>query len=159
MDKKFIVYTDGSVNNAISLEERNGGWGAVILHRGNEDYHDGMGYRITSQQAEFLAIIQCLNLIRTKTGEKKVLVEIHSDSAYIVGCFIDKWYELWEAKSFMGIKNVSYWKRLLELVFKTNMEVTFIKVKGHSGDKYNDIADKLAGEARLRAERLLKDVS
>ena len=26
-------------------------------------------------------------------------------------------------------------------------DVTFVKVKGHSGDKYNDLADKLAKEA------------
>ncbi len=27
------------------------------------------------------------------------------------------------------------------------LKITFVKVKGHSGNKYNDIADKLAGEA------------
>ena len=27
------------------------------------------------------------------------------------------------------------------------IKVTFVKVKGHSGDKYNDLADKLAKEA------------
>ena len=28
-----------------------------------------------------------------------------------------------------------------------NVDITFVKVKGHSGDKYNDLADKLAKEA------------
>ena len=27
------------------------------------------------------------------------------------------------------------------------MRITFVKVKGHSGDRYNDIADALAREA------------
>lgn len=30
---------------------------------------------------------------------------------------------------------------------KTKVDIRFIKVKGHSGDKYNDMADKLAKEA------------
>lgn len=30
---------------------------------------------------------------------------------------------------------------------KKQLEVNFVKVKGHSGDKYNDLADKLAKEA------------
>ena len=28
-----------------------------------------------------------------------------------------------------------------------SMKITFVKVKGHSGNKYNDMADKLAGSA------------
>ena len=29
----------------------------------------------------------------------------------------------------------------------TQVNIRFVKVKGHSGDKYNDLADKLAKEA------------
>ena len=28
-----------------------------------------------------------------------------------------------------------------------DIKINFIKVKGHSGNKYNDLVDKLAGEA------------
>ena len=30
---------------------------------------------------------------------------------------------------------------------KKYVDIKFVKVKGHSGDKYNDLADKLAKEA------------
>jgi ribonuclease HI len=30
---------------------------------------------------------------------------------------------------------------------RQNMEISFVKVKAHSGNKYNEIADKLAKEA------------
>ena len=42
----------------------------------------------------------------------------------------------------MPIENKDLWEALLNLIKKYNP--TFIKVKGHSGDKYNEEADKLA---------------
>ena len=48
----------------------------------------------------------------------------------------------WQAKNEYTQDYVRYVEKYSE-----NMEITFIKVKGHSCNKYNDIADRLAREA------------
>ncbi len=48
----------------------------------------------------------------------------------------------WRAKNEYTQDYVRYVERYSE-----NMEITFVKVKGHSCNKYNDIADRLAKEA------------
>ena len=56
---------------------------------------------------------------------------------------ISKWYQYeWNAKLF-GTKK---YQEFAENV-RDDIDVTFIKVKGHSNDKYNDLADKLAKAA------------
>lgn len=48
----------------------------------------------------------------------------------------------WQAKNEYTQDYVRYVER-----YSKNMEITFVKVKGHSCNKYNDIADRLAREA------------
>ncbi|CEQ22460.1 RNAse H family protein [[Clostridium] sordellii] len=48
----------------------------------------------------------------------------------------------WQAKNEYTQDYVRYVEK-----YSKNMEITFIKVKGHSCNKYNDIADRLAREA------------
>ena len=56
---------------------------------------------------------------------------------------IQKWCNGdWKAKKEGTIRYVEFYKDASRLV-----DVDFIKVKGHSGDKYNDLADELAKKA------------
>ncbi len=48
----------------------------------------------------------------------------------------------WKAKKAGTIAYVNFYKKVSSKVY-----VRFVKVKGHSGDKYNELADKLAKEA------------
>ena len=56
---------------------------------------------------------------------------------------IEKWCTgVWKAKK----EGTKTFKKFYDAI-KGDLKVEFIKVKGHSGNKYNDLADKLAKEA------------
>ncbi|CAI2198132.1 15500_t:CDS:2, partial [Funneliformis geosporum] len=47
-------------------------------------------------------------------------------------------------RTFEKVSNYTLWKTIKYIVDQSNLSVTLIKVKGHSGDIYNNIADDLA---------------
>ncbi len=51
----------------------------------------------------------------------------------------------WRNSSGKVVKNIELWQELDKLVI--NHKIEWHWVKGHSGDTYNDLADKLAYEA------------
>ena len=56
---------------------------------------------------------------------------------------IAKWpLGLWKANKLGTQAYRDFYKEAVK-----SMKITFVKVKGHSGNKYNDMADKLAGSA------------
>lgn len=76
---------------------------------------------------------------------KRYRVRIHSDSAYLINCFEDRWYLGWKngrKRDGKPISNWDIWEPLIEVVLK--YQVTFQKVKGHSGNVGNDYVDALA---------------
>ena len=78
-----------------------------------------------------------------------------SDSTYVVNCFRDRWYVRWEANGWRNAKkqpvaNADLWRPLIELVLAN--DVAFRWVKGHSGDRLNDLVDQLAVAAIPRAD-------
>ena len=79
---------------------------------------------------------------------------IVSDSTYVVHCFRDGWWEKWLRKGWVSSKrepvaNREIWEPLIEAV-RSRGNVDFRWVKGHSGDRWNDEADRLAVEACSR---------
>ena len=63
----------------------------------------------------------------------------------------DKWYIKWEKNGWKNtkgepVKNQMLWKELLTLILIKETQIEVIKIKGHSGNKYNEIVDKLAKE-------------
>ena len=140
------IYTDG----AASLPSRQAGYGAVIIHE-NETYpisgHIDNG---TNQIAEIFACI--VGLQTTLKNFAEVLktdraIEIYSDSAYVVNAINQKWIENWKRNGWKtaaktAVKNKPLWEELDKLLGFA--DVTFHKVAGHQGNKYNEMADKLA---------------
>ncbi|MEG1706972.1 MAG: RNase H family protein, partial [Clostridia bacterium] len=91
---------------------------------------------------EIMAVIEALRCIRMPCQ-----CTIHSDSAYVVNAFNEGWLTKWEASSWKTadkkeVKNIDLWQKLL-LEVKKHI-VTFVKVKGHNNDHYNEICDTLA---------------
>ena len=98
----------------------------------------------TNNVMEITAVIEGLKLLKYPCE-----VEIYSDSAYVVNAFNQKWLENWKKngwKSSKGeVKNKELWEELDRL---TNIhKVSFIKVKGHSDNEFNNRCDELARNA------------
>ena len=91
-------------------------------------------------------------LINNKKNDKKMNVEIYADSSYVLKG-ITEWIENWIKKDFKNVKNVELWKKLYNLKGQIeklpSIKLEFNKVKGHNGDKYNEMVDKLASNAAM----------
>ena len=75
-----------------------------------------------------------------------------SDSTYVVNCFRNEWWVGWQRRGWRTsqgkpVANLDLWQRLLDLALDPSRTVTFAWVKGHSGDRTNDLVDQLATEA------------
>ena len=91
-------------------------------------------------------------LLNNKKNDKKMNVEIYADSSYVLKG-ITEWIENWIKKDFKNVKNVELWKKLYNLKGQIeklpSVKLLFNKVKGHNGDKYNEMVDKLASNAAM----------
>ena len=132
------VYTDG----ACSGNPGPGGWAAIIVEDGAERVVTGAERHTTNQRMELRAALEGLAAV---PGRRKVVV--HTDSAYVMNCFRDRWYVKWEANGWLGagkkpVTNRDLWERLIAQTRRH--DVQWVKVKGHSGHVMNDRVDALA---------------
>ncbi len=77
-------------------------------------------------------------------------VHLSSDSAYVVNCFRDRWWEGWQRNGWKNaskqpVANRDLWERLIAETERH--EVIWHKVKGHSGEALNERVDGLARAA------------
>ena len=133
------IYTDG----ACSGNPGPGGWAAILIYKDKEKQISGKEAQTTNNRMELLATIKALELIK-----KPLPIRVTTDSQYVQKG-ITEWIERWKCNQWMTqakprkqIKNVDLWRRLDELNDK--LEVEWHWVRGHSGDIYNEKADKLA---------------
>ena len=138
---EYAIYTDG----ACSGNPGPGGWGAVILDSDNNETNiSGEEKSTTNNRMELMAPIMALRKIK-----KASKIIIYTDSTYVKNG-ITIWIKNWEKNGWMSankkpVKNKDLWVILNELSKEQIIEWKW--VKAHAGNKYNDIADKLATEA------------
>ena len=134
-----VIITDGSADN-ISGQ---GGWCAIV--RTGRSVKELVGHepQTTSNRMELTAAIEGLRSLSVPTD-----VTLVADSSYLLNTLKNKWYEQWfQEKRGKPRPNMDLWHQLVGLIHFHN--VTFVKVKGHSGDYWNTRADKLAAHARV----------
>ena len=147
------VYTDG----ACTPNPGKGGWAFVIVI-GDEAYADyGHEEHTTNNIMEMKAIMYAMDMI----NEDEPVV-IYSDSKYCVdgvNSWIHKWRKKGWKKSGGAIKNLDIWKS----IFSLQKEKPYISVKwvrGHNGNKGNEIADEYASYAateQVSGNALIRD--
>lgn len=144
------VYVDGSCR-ANGSANAVGGWAFAIVREDELVYAArGMVVGTTNNQMELEAVKRAIKWIRTGTDLRNEQVEIYTDSAYIQNCASQKWYINWQKNGWVNtkkepVKNREYWEFLVP--YFTDERFTFLKVKGHNGDKWNEYVDKQAQEA------------
>ena len=136
--KKVQIYTDGACSGNPGV----GGWAAILLYNGHEKEISGYNKETTNNRMELFAIIQGLNALKESCE-----VELYSDSAYAVDAINKGWLNAWQRSDWKTadkkeVKNRDLWR---DLLLKTSRhKVTFIKVKGHADNEYNNRCDALA---------------
>ena len=136
--RRTVVYTDGACHG-------NPGPGGWAWATGPDRYAAGAEALTTNQRMELTAVIEA---VTHHPGP----LEIVSDSAYVVNCFKDRWWQGWERRNWLNtqrkpVANRDLWEELFALALDANRDIHFSWVKGHSGDAMNDFVDVLATEA------------
>ncbi len=136
--KDVILYTDG----ACSYNPGPGGWAYILMCESKTVKESGFCEITTNNKMELQAVIEGLKRIKYKCN-----VTIYTDSAYVHNAFSLNWIENWVKNDWKNstkkpVANVKEWQELLSLVNKHN--VSWVKVKGHADNVYNNECDKMA---------------
>lgn len=136
--KKITIYTDG----ACSCNPGPGGWGAILFYKDQMKEISGFEKETTNNKMELTAAIMALDKLKEPCE-----VELYSDSAYLTNAFNQDWITPWQMNGFRNsnkkpVQNVEMWQKLIE--FNNTHKITWIKVKGHADNKYNNRCDELA---------------
>ena len=147
----IYLYTDG----AASGNPGPGGYG-VVLECGSLRKEMAGGFACTTNnRMELLAVITGLEAVKWDNA----VVEVYSDSNYVVKAVTEKWLDNWQRRGWKKVKNVDLWVRFLEVYGRHR--VTFHWLKGHAGHPENERCDALAVDAgagaAARGEQLPED--
>lgn len=141
VDFEIIAYIDGS----FSKESNEFSYGAVIFYEGeqlhfNEKYNDPELVSMRNVAGEIKGAERVM-AFAIEQGAKTL--SIHYDYEGI-----EKWCTgEWKANKLGTMNYKKYYDGI-----KKDLGIRFIKVKSHSNDTFNDLADKLAKEAFLNKE-------
>ena len=120
----IVIHTDGACKG----NPGPGGWGAVIEQNGGQVKLSGSEPQTTNNRMEMTAVIKGLEAVDASAN-----VLISSDSTYVINTMTKGW----KRKA-----NRDLWDQLDRLVGSRN--VSWRWVRGHNGDRGNELADALA---------------
>lgn len=151
---KIRVFTDG----ACSENPGPGGWAAVFNHEHCLEHICGYEKETTNNRMELLAVVNAIKKI-IKDHVEGQDYELYSDSAYVVNSinngWVDNWYmNGWRTTKGDDIKNKDLWLQLIKYkgkLLSEGIQLNIFKIKGHSGNTFNEYVDKLAKEQVLKA--------
>ena len=158
LNKKIDIYCDGACKG----NPGPGGWGVYINIENkwyDKDEPEILTYELyggeketTNNIMEMTALIKAAEFV-TLYHYNKDKITFYIDSAYIINCYKEKWYLKWIQNNWLNSKNIpvknkELWEKLIVIFEQPNFH--FEKVKGHSGIKGNEIADKLANEGTIK---------
>ena len=123
-NSEITIYSDGSCIPNPGM----GGWGFIAVFPEYDVYCSGRNVKTTNNIMEMTAVIEAL-----KEFSKCLKFHIYTDSTYVIKCAEG----LWKRK-----KNIELWKEYDRQA--KGRSIRFTWVKGHNGDYYNELVDKLA---------------
>lgn len=154
---KVRIFTDG----ACSENPGPGGWAVVLNTADKCRTFSGNEQMTTNNRMELKAVIEAFRKILEKANpERHNEFEIYSDSAYVVNTINNNWIEAWQKNNWQttkreDVKNRDLWEEFSILRRETRFRgicITINKIKGHSGNTFNELVDKLAREESMKAK-------
>lgn len=152
-ERPVLAYTDGSC----IPNPGHGGWAFVYVPEAgdaapDEDItsHFGVGgENTTNSRMELQAALEAIKGIPEGSH-----VRIVTDSAYVSGGLVE-WLPAWKRRggrkaNGKRVENWDLWLRIDE--FMATRSVTAEWIKGHAGNRWNELADSLASMARQIGE-------
>ncbi len=144
--RRLTFYTDGSLTNLNTEDVAMGiGWTQVEPNTPNRNFSARVKDWPSSSRAELLAIMTALY-----TCPRTCTVCIFTDSLTTINRFNKLMKPLTTDRQRLKVPNGTIWSTILKLIDKSDLHITFSKVKGHSNDINNDTADRLAKEGRTK---------
>lgn len=163
MEKLNIkIYTDG----ACSGNPGPGGWAALLLLKGKEKQKivikGGEKYS-TNNKMELTAVVEALEFISKNIKGREMHIKVYSDSTYVLNPINNGWLTKWRINGWITTKeteviNKDLWQRFIKARSLCEPNLEFIKVKGHSGNKFNDYVDEIAVKERDKYKALLNTI-
>jgi len=160
----ITIYTDGACSQGSNCKTTwKGGWG--VYWKETDTGMAGGTAVTTNNRMELEAFIEGLKLIENTIKFKSMgnlfigNIKICTDSAYVYNTINAKWYVKWMENDWINskkeaVKNKDLWEKLLDIYIKleetAGNSLKVVKVKAHSGDKYNGMADKLAVHGKTK---------
>ena len=121
-----------------------GGWGAILRAGQHEKELSGAEPDTTNNRMELTAAIRALEALKQPSR-----VDLRTDSTYVrngIMTWVANWQRNgWRTSAKQPVKNADLWRELIAACERH--DVTWHWVKGHAGDRDNEIADKLASAA------------
>lgn len=144
------IYTDGACKNN-AKGKGSGGWACVAIKpvkgQDMEEVFRRSGSRdgTTNQVMEIVAVAEAFESI----GDYQGIINLYSDSAYVINCLNDRWYDKWRANGWKNskkkpVENREDWERLLDAVDKYSVNFYHI---GRNSTRYITEMDALAKDA------------
>lgn len=155
-DKVIMVYTDGACSNNPGGP---GGWAATINHSDRYDIISGYDVSTTNNRMELTAVVEAIKYLKKK-GYTNIV--INSDSAYVVNAINKGWIynwasNGWKTKAKSSLANSDLWNTLYNYITNKVLKIKFVKVAGHAGNTFNEIADEEAKKEVEHAKRILSN--
>ena len=140
---RIEIYTDGACSQNGTWD---GGWGMVVVENDTVIYSCGDSEpKTTNNIMEMKAMISAIDYAIINSEHEYV---IYTDSAYIVNCIDQKWYKKWQENGWVTSKKEPVANKLLWIDITSaithHKHFKIEKVKGHNGNKYNELVDQLA---------------
>lgn len=135
---EYIIYTDGAYSSC----RNQGGIGFLILNTDNKIVGECSKtfFNTTNNRMELIAVLTAIKSIKKATK-----VTIYSDSQYVIGCATLGWKRT---------KNQDLWGQYDKLINSINYPISFVHVKGHKDNKFNNQCDRLAVMASTKECRV-----
>lgn len=147
-EKAVTIHSDGSY-----LPGRNaGGWGAVIETDEGVRKTSGFMQVDDSNLMELVAAVKSIE----KVGKDKDIL-LFTDSRFVFNGVRELSQTRaagWRHPDGTPVRFTRWWKQLYQAIDRSNLRVEW--VRGHSGIEFNEMADKLAGEASQHCLMLLR---